>query len=75
MSAEKKKRQSRPNRFGIGFLSILQIILLLAIVFFSNFLSSKNYVRADHSRTADYTLSSSSENYLESEAVRGDHAR
>ena len=71
MSAEKKKRQSRPNRFGIGFLSILQIILLLAIVFFSNFLSSKNYVRADHSRTADYTLSSSSENYLESEAVRG----
>ena len=67
--SEKKNRQSRPNRFGIGFLSILQIVLLLAIVVFVNYLGSQNYTRADRSRAADYTLSSSSENYLKSDAV------
>ncbi len=69
--SEKKNRQSRPNRFGIGFLSIFQIVLFLAIVVFANYLASQNYARADRSRTADYTLSSSSENYLESEADHG----
>jgi len=69
MSSEKKKRQSRPNRFGIGFLSVFQIVLFLAIVVFANYLASGNYARADRSRTADYTLSSSSENYLKGEAV------
>ncbi len=67
--SKKKSRQSRPNRFGIGFLSIFQIVLFLAIVVFANYLASQNYTRADRSRTADYTLSSSSENYLESEAI------
>lgn len=67
--SETKNRQSRPNRFGIGFLSIFQIVLLLVIVVFVNYLSSQNYKRADYSRTADYTLSSSTVNYLESEAI------
>jgi len=69
MSASKTKRQSRPNRFGIGFLSIFQIVLFLVIVVFANYLASQNYSRADYSRTADYTLSSSSENFLKSETI------
>ncbi len=66
---KKKSRQSRPNRFGLGFVSILQIALLLIAVIFANYLSSQNHSRADLSRTADYTLSSSTENYLEGEAT------
>jgi len=64
-------RHSRPNRFGIGFLSLLQVVLLLAAVVFLNYLASQNYSRADFSRTADYTLSSSTENYLKSTAITG----
>lgn len=69
MPAPKPKRPSRPNRFGIGFLSVTQIMLFLAAVIFANYLSSQNHRRADLSRTADYSLSSSTENYLESEAL------
>lgn len=69
MSAEKKKRQSRPNRIGIGFLSVFQILLFAAAVIFANYLASQNHSRADLSRTADYTLSTSTENYLKGEAV------
>lgn len=64
MSASNSKRPSRPNRFGIGLLSVLQILLLFAAVIFANYLSSGNYVRFDLSRSADYSLSSSSLNYL-----------
>lgn len=69
--SSKKNRQSRPNRFGIGFLSILQICLLLAAIVFVNYLASQNYRRADFSRTADYSLSSSTQNYLESPEISG----
>lgn len=69
MSDSKPKRQSRPNRFGIGFMSILQIVLVLAAVVFANYLASQNRLRTDLSRTADYTLSSSTENFLKSDAI------
>ncbi|MDP4625026.1 MAG: GldG family protein [Akkermansiaceae bacterium] len=69
MSDSKPKRQSRPNRFGIGFISILQIALVLAAVVFANYLASQNRIRTDLSLTADYTLSSSTENYLKSDAI------
>ncbi len=69
MSAPNSRRPSRPNRLGIGFLSIAQIVLLLAAVIFANYLSSGNPTRADLSRGADYTLSSSTVNYLQGEAV------
>jgi hypothetical protein len=69
MSAPNSKRPSRPNRFGLGFLSIAQIVLLLAVVIFANYLSSGNHVRADLSRSADYSLSSSTVNFLQGEAV------
>ncbi len=69
MSSQKQNRPSRPNRFGIGFLSISQIVLLFAAVIFANYLSSGNHLRADLSRGADYSLSSSTVNYLKGEAV------
>lgn len=69
MSDQKPKRPSRPNRFGLGFLSIAQIVLLLTAVIFANYLSSGNHVRADLSRSADYSLSSSTVNYLKGKAV------
>jgi hypothetical protein len=69
MSAPNSKRPSRPNRLGIGFLSISQIVLLIAAVIFANYLSSGNHIRADLSRGADYTLSSSTVNYLGGEAI------
>lgn len=68
MSAPSSKRSSRPNRFGIGFLSVFQIVLLLAAVIFVNYLSSGNPKRADLSRGADYSLSSSTLNFLKGEA-------
>lgn len=67
--SDKKKRQSRPNRFGIGFLSISQIILFFAAAVFVNYLASQNPFHKDLSRTADYTLSTSTDNYLKSEAI------
>lgn len=69
MSASNSKRPSRPNRFGLGLLSIFQISLLFAAVIFANYISSGNYRRADLSRGADYTLSSSTVNYLTGGAV------
>lgn len=67
--SSKPKRPSRPNRFGIGFLSILQVAILLLAIVFGNYLASQNPVRADYSRTADYTLSSSTEHYLKSKTI------
>lgn len=67
--SEKKKRPSRPNRLGIGILSVVQVAFLLAAVIFGNYLASENPVRADYSRTADYTLSSSTGNFLKSKAL------
>lgn len=69
MTSPNTKRPSRPNRFGIGFLSVSQIVLLLAAVIFANYLSSAHFLRADLSRGADYSLSSSTANYLRGEAV------
>jgi hypothetical protein len=68
--SSKPKRPSRPNRFGIGFLSVLQIVLVLIAVMFLNYLSSQNYYRADYSRSADYSLSSSSKNYLRGPEIK-----
>jgi hypothetical protein len=54
----------------MGFLSILQITLLLVAVVCLNYISSHNYTRADYSRAADYSLSSWSVNYLKSEEMK-----
>ncbi len=54
----------------MGFLSIVQITLLLLAVVCMNYISSHNYTRADYSRAADYSLSSWSVNYLKSEEMK-----
>ncbi len=46
-------------------------MLLLAALIFGNYLISQNPSRVDFSRTLDYTLSSSTERYLKSEAIAG----
>ena len=53
----------------MGFLSILQIAMLLVAVICLNYISSYNYTRVDYSRAADYSLSSWSVNFLKSEAM------
>lgn len=53
----------------MGFLSFVQITLLLLAVVCMNYISSHNYTRADYSRAADYSLSSWSVNYLKSEEI------
>ncbi|MFN9025198.1 MAG: Gldg family protein, partial [Akkermansiaceae bacterium] len=67
--ASSSNRSSRPNRFGMGFLSVLQISLLLFAVICLNYISSHNYTRVDYSRAADYSLSSWSVNYIKSEEI------
>jgi hypothetical protein len=61
-----ENRPSRPNRLGIGVLSVAQIILAFLAVVLLNYLSSQNHHRADFSRAADYSLSSATKNYLQS---------
>jgi len=65
------QRSSRPNRFGLGFLSIFQVALLLLGMVFLNYLSSKVHYTADFSRSGDYSLASSSKNYLGGQALSG----
>jgi hypothetical protein len=59
-------KPARPlNRWGLGTLSLLQLILMLLIVVALNYLSTVHYTRFDLSRQGDYTLANSSERYLE----------
>lgn len=69
---DSKRKPVRPlNRWGTGSLSVLQIIFLTIIVIVINYLSLSHYARVDLSRTADYSLSSSTKRYLGSEAIKG----
>lgn len=67
--APNNKRSSRPNRYGIGLLSIIRIGLVLAAFIFANHLSFRNFIRADLSRSGDYSLSSATRNYIRSAAL------
>ena len=58
------------NRWGVGTLSILQLALLLVSLAGLNYLGSQYFVQEDLSRDKDYTLSSSTRRYLESEALK-----
>ena len=57
------------NRWGMGTLSLLQIALLAISVMALNYLALNHYARTDLSRASDYTLSSSTTNYLAGEAI------
>lgn len=73
MAAEKKKSKPKApslNRWSIGSISVIQIVLLALAVMLVNYLSLHHYLRADLSRNKDYSLSSSTSNYLKSEALQ-----
>jgi len=55
----------RPNRWGVGTLSTLQLLLLSVTVAALNYLSMHHYLRWDLSRSADYSLSPATQRYLE----------
>lgn len=69
-SAESQAAPARPvNRWGIGTISALQVILLLTILAALNYLGSQHYKRVDLSRDGAYTISSATQRYLKSPAL------
>jgi hypothetical protein len=70
-SPEPKGKPARPlNRWGLGTLSVVQIVLLAVILIALNYLASHHYKRIDLSREAAYTLSPSTKSYLKSPALK-----
>jgi hypothetical protein len=71
-SSPPKVRPVRPlNRWGLGTLSLIQIVLFAILLLALNYLSATHFSRKDLSREANYTLSPSTTRYLEGAAVRG----
>ena len=56
--------RAMPGRFGIGLNVVLQVVLSLVIFAGVNYLSFRHYVRWDMSPGGQYSLSSSTVNYL-----------
>ncbi len=70
-SSEPKAKPARPlNRWGLGTLSVLQIVFLASTLIALNYLAASHYTRLDLSREANYTLSPSTKNFLKSTAIR-----
>jgi len=65
-----KKSARALNRWRVGSLSVIQIVLFVVIVIAVNYLSSQYYERRDLSRTEDYTLSPATIRYLQSDALK-----
>lgn len=69
--SELPEKPARPlNRWGIGTLSVLQIVLLAVSLIALNYLAANHFSRVDLSREANYTLSPSTKNFLQSSAIR-----
>ena len=67
---ERTKKTTRPlNRWGLGTLSVLQIIFLTISLIAFNYLGYSHFRRLDLSRESNYTLSPSSKRYLQDEAL------
>ena len=70
-TSEPKAKPARPlNRWGLGTLSVLQIVFLASTLIALNYLAASHYTRLDLSREANYTLSPSTKNFLKSAAIR-----
>lgn len=65
-----KKAARALNRWRVGSLSVIQIVLFAVILLAVNYLSSQYYERRDLSRAGDYTLSPATTRYLQSDAVK-----
>ena len=64
-ASEPKGKPVRPlNRWGLGTLSVLQIVFLAIILGAGNYLAQHHFLRSDLSREAAYTLSPSTKRYL-----------
>lgn len=71
MSSDDKKRPSRPvGRFRIGFLSLVQLVLVAVVFLALNFLSSQHHRPFDLSDDLGFTLSPSTVRYLQSDAIQ-----
>ncbi len=57
------------NRWGLGSLSIVQIVLFFILLVALNYLAANHFKRVDLSREAAYTLSPSTQRYLSSKAL------
>lgn len=66
-----KAKPARPlNRWGLGTLSVLQIVFLAALLLALNYLASTYFTRVDLSREGNYTLSPATKRYLQDPAVK-----
>ncbi|KAB2638095.1 MAG: hypothetical protein DVB25_08635 [Verrucomicrobia bacterium] len=64
------EKSARPvNRWGIGTLSVLQVLLLGLTLIALNYLTARHYTRIDLSRESNYTLSPATSSYLASAAL------
>jgi hypothetical protein len=69
-STESKAKPVRAlNRWGVGTLSVLQIVFLAIILIALNYLSQHHFDRWDLSRAGDYTLSPRTKHYLKDKAL------
>lgn len=57
------------NRWSIGTVSTIQVVLLALTLIAVNYLAARHYTRADLSRGADYSLSTATARYLTSPAI------
>ena len=57
------------NRWGIGTLSVVQIVLVAVTLVALNYLTASHFKRIDLSRDGNYSLSQASTRYLESAAL------
>ncbi|MEI6653668.1 MAG: Gldg family protein [Verrucomicrobiota bacterium] len=63
-------KAARPvNRWGIGTLSVVQIVLVAVTLVALNYLTASHFKRIDLSRDGNYSLSPASTRYLESAAL------
>lgn len=70
-SADSKPASARAiNRWGVGTLTLLQVVLVVTIFIAVNYLGVVRYQRVDLSRAGDYTLSNVSIRLLESEELQ-----
>lgn len=58
------------NRFGIGFIIALQLVLALACLFLVNYLTAPHHIRKDLTESKDFTLSQYSQNLLKSDLIQ-----
>lgn len=70
--SEPKGKPARPlNRWGLGTLSVLQIVFLGITLIALNYLSASHFMRFDKSREAAYTLSPRTKSYLRDKIQKG----